>query len=74
MRLANDVVFVFKIVHELVVIELFDHWFSFNTNNTRGHSMKLDVNRCRLDIRKRVLTEKNRYAIDGNSKLQFRSL
>ena len=38
-RLANDVILVFKIIHGLVDIE-FDHWFTFNTNNTRGHSLK----------------------------------
>ena len=53
-RLANDVMILFKIVHGLMDIE-FDDWFSFNTNNTRGHSLKLNVNRSRLDIRKHFL-------------------
>ena len=50
-RIANDVVFVYKIIHGLVDVQ-FDDLFSFNTNSTRGHSMKLNVNRSRLDIRK----------------------
>lgn len=49
--LANYVMFVFKIVHGLVDIQ-FVHWFSINTNNTRGHLLKLTVNRSRLDINK----------------------
>ena len=53
-RLANYVILVFKIVHGLVDTE-FDHWFSFNTNNTREHSLKLNVNRSRLDIRKHLI-------------------
>ena len=51
MRLANDLMFVFKIFHVLMDIG-FDVWFSFNINNTRGHLLKLTNNRSRLDIRK----------------------
>ena len=49
-RVANDVRFVYKIVHGLVDAQ-FGSLFSFNTNNTRGHSMKLNVIRSRLKIR-----------------------
>ena len=51
LRDKGEVFTVYKIGHGLEDIQ-FDHWFSFNRNNTRGHSLKLNVNRCRLDIRK----------------------
>ena len=50
-RIINDIIFIFKIIRNLVDLP-FNKYFSFNTNNTRGHSMKLNFNHSRLDCRK----------------------
>ena len=38
----NDIIFIFKIMSGLVDLP-FENYFSFNTSNTRGHSIKLDI-------------------------------
>ena len=50
-RIMNDIIFLFKMLHNLVDLP-FDNYFSFNTNATRGHSMKLNKNHSRIDCRK----------------------
>ena len=40
----------FKIVHGLVDLD-FNDYFSFCDNQTRGHSLKLFVERSRIDVR-----------------------
>ena len=52
-RIANDLMFLFKIVHGQIDIDFDKYFWSDNNNfNTRGHSMKLNVNYSRLDCRK----------------------
>ena len=50
-RIINDIIFIFKIIRHLVDLP-FDKYFSFNRNNTRGHSLKLNLNHSRLDCRR----------------------
>ena len=52
-RIANDLMFLFKMIHGQVDVD-FNKYFSFNSNNfnTRGHSLKLNVNYSRLDCRR----------------------
>ena len=56
-RIHFDLILLFKIVHNLVDIP-FDHYFSFNNNNTRGHAYKLNVNYCRTMKRKYFFTNR----------------
>ena len=51
-RMANNRIFLFKVIHMQVDVDVkFDKYFSFNNNNfnTQGHSMKLNVNHSRFD-------------------------
>ena len=50
-RIINDIIFIFKIIRNLVDLP-FNKYFSFNTSNTRGHSMKLNFNYSRLACRR----------------------
>ena len=50
-RIVHDKVFIFKIIRNLVDLP-FDKYFSYNTCNTRGDSMKLNFNYSSLDCRK----------------------
>ena len=49
-RIMNDIIFMFKMLHKLVDLP-FEEYFSFNTNNTRGHSKKLNIKFSRLNSR-----------------------
>ena len=50
-RIKFDLVFLFKIVNNLVHIDG-RHLFSFNTMNTRGHSLKINHQYSRVNCRK----------------------
>ena len=52
-RIINDI-FVFTIIKKLVHFP-FDKYISFNTNNTRSQSLKLNVNRFRVECRKTLV-------------------
>ena len=59
MRMANNLMFLFKIIHRFFDLD-FDKYFSFidlNFNN-RGHSMKLNVNYSRLECRKHFFCDR----------------
>ena len=49
-RLIKDIILVINKIRNLVDLP-FDEKFSFNTNNTHGHSMKFIVNYSRLEFR-----------------------
>ena len=42
-RMMNDIILIFKIMRGLVDLP-FEKYCSFNASNTRGHSIKLDLN------------------------------
>ena len=50
-RIKNDLIFFYKMVNGLVDVDVND-FFSFNTNNTRGHAFKVNVMFSRLNCRK----------------------
>ena len=52
-RIKNDLVLLFKIVNNIVDIES-ENMFSFNTNNTRGHYEKINIQHSRVNCRKYV--------------------
>ena len=49
-RLLNDLILMYKMVYGLVDIQ--DSIFSYNTGATRGHSLKINHQFARLNIRK----------------------
>ena len=49
-RIKADTVFLLKMIYNLVDLE-FGHFFSFNNINTRGHSLKLNVQYSRINCR-----------------------
>ena len=55
---------VFKIVSGIDRIR-FDKFFKYSTSKTRGHSKKFYKERCRLDIRKNIFSQ--RVVNDWNS-------
>ena len=50
-RIKNDLVLLYKIVYKYVDIES-ENMFSFNTNNTRGHWAKINLQYSRVNCRK----------------------
>ena len=50
-RIKSDLTFLFKLINEYVDFDC-DGLFSFNLMNTRGHPLKINVQRYRLDLRK----------------------
>ena len=63
-RRKADMLEVFKIVSGIDRIR-FDKFFKYSTSNTRGHSKKFYKQRCRLDIRKNIFSQ--RVVNDWNS-------
>ena len=57
-RVCADLIEVYKVVHDLSVIPFHD-LFEFETSGrTRGHSLKLQKKRCRLDLRLYFFSER----------------
>ena len=56
-RIHFDLILMYKIVHQIIDIT-FEKYFSYNTGSTRGHSLKLNVQYSRLDIRKYFFTNR----------------
>jgi len=54
-RLIADLVLLYKIVHNLVTVDL-DNALSFSKGSTRGHSYKLEVKRARTNVRLHFFT------------------
>ena len=51
-RLIRDLIMVYKIIFGLINLS-FDDFFTFSPiQSTRGHTLKLQINRSRLDVRK----------------------
>ena len=50
-RMGGDMIFLFKILNNLVNIDHTDMFKMFTDKRTRGHSLKLSNNRCNGDIR-----------------------
>ena len=49
-RIFSDLVMVYKIVHNLVDIP-FELFFRYSTYQSRGHCLKLDIEKCNLNVR-----------------------
>ena len=50
-RIRADLLFLFKMIHGLVDIDI-SQFFAFSVSTTRGHNFKIDVQYCRLNCRK----------------------
>jgi len=50
-RIVFDLILMYKIVNDLIDLP-FDTLFQFNTNSTRGHSLKVQIKSSRVDCRK----------------------
>ena len=49
-RITNDLILVYKLLHNKCVSSIKDY-MNVQSTNTRGHSLKFCKNHCRLDIR-----------------------
>ena len=50
-RIASDLIFMYKIVNNLVDLDM-NNFFSLNSNSTRGHNLKINFQHARLNCRK----------------------
>ena len=64
-RLKTDLIYTYKIICGLIDVD-FRNFFTVNTNITRGHCCKLNVNYSRIDIRKNFFTNRIIRALTEN--------
>ena len=50
-RIINDIILFYKIIHQLIDVDL-NQFFTLNSNSTRGHQYKVNMQYARLNCRK----------------------